>query len=303
MNRLPSISRRVFFSAQFSAAGAAFFFALSAIVVRAVRLDVPPLGLSFWRTLLGFLIVLLIFAGPVRKQAGIIRRHWPILALLSFLLVIGGNALMFVSLHFTSAINVVVLNSTEPILILLVAWMIFRDPVTSRQIFGVAFSLVGVLALISAGSLDTLAQMKLNHGDLLVLLAYLSWSIYAVYLRLVPPELNSRVFMVALLGFGSLFCLPLFMFEHLMIRPTVLDTTTVVTIVSLALTTSILAVFLWNRAVKLIGPGRAGPYMHLIPAFGVVMAILLLGEALHLYHVIGICLIAIGIYFSTILKA
>ena len=62
------------------------------------------------------------------------------------------------------------------------------------------------------------------------------------------------------------------------------------------------AVFLWNRSVKLMGPGRAGPYMHLIPAYGVVMAIAVLDETFHLYHVIGICLIGIGIYYSTILR-
>ena len=76
----------------------------------------------------------------------------------------------------------------------------------------------------------------------------------------------------------------------------------VVSIVVLALTNSVAAVFLWNRAVTLMGPGRAGPFMHLIPAYGVVMAIVLLDETLHLYHLIGICLIGVGVYYSTIAR-
>ena len=235
-------------------------------------------------------------------QAGLLLRHWRILSLLAFLLVIAGNALLYLSLQFTVVINVVVLNSVEPVLILAVAWLIFRDPVTYRQTFGIALSLFGVLILISSGDVTHLAELELNQGDLLVLLAYLSWSFYAVLLRLVPAELDPRALIVVLLGLGSLFGLPLFLIEHFAFRPTTLDWVSILSIVTLALTNSVAAVFLWNRSVKLLGPGRAGPYMHLIPAYGVVMAIALLDENLQLYHVIGICLIGVGIYYSTILR-
>lgn len=302
VHRAVQAGRRIVFSAQFSAAAAAFFFALAAIIVRGVREEVPPIGLSFWRTLLGFLLILPIFMRPVRVQAGLVLRHWRILSLLAFLLVIAGNALLFLSLQFTVVINVVVLNSAEPVLILAVAWLIFRDRVTYRQTFGIAVSLFGVLFLISSGDITNLAELELNQGDLLVLLAYLSWSFYAVLLRLVPAELDPRVLVVMLLGLGSLFGLPLYLLEHFAFRPTTLNWVSILTIVTLALTNSVAAVFLWNRAVKLMGPGRAGPYMHLIPAYGVVMAMLLLDETLHLYHVFGICLIGVGIYCSTILR-
>ncbi len=267
--------------------------------MRGVREDVPPVGLSFWRTLLGLLLILPLFMRPVRRQARIVVRHWRILSLLAFLLVITGNTLLFLSLQLTFVINVVVLNSTEPILILLVAWLLFRDSVTARQSVGIAVSLCGVLLMISSGDLASLAELNLNRGDVVVLLAYLSWSFYAVLLRLVPAQLEPGVLMVVLLGFGSLFGLPLYLFEHFSFRPTPFDWVSVLTIFTLAMTNSVAAVFLWNRAVRLLGPGRAGPYMHLIPAFGVVMAITLLDESLQPYHLVGICLIGIGIYTST----
>ena len=302
VRRAVQAGRHIVYSAQFSAAMAAFLFALSAIIVRGIREDVPPIGLSFWRTLLGFLIILPIFMRPVRLQTDLLLRHWRILSLLAFLLVIAGNALLYLSLQFTVVINVVVLNSVEPVLILAAAWLVFRDRVTYRQTFGIALSLFGVLFLISSGDVTNLAELELNQGDLLVLLAYLSWAFYAVLLRLLPAELDSRVLIVALLGVGSLFGLPLFLIEHFAFRPTTLGWVSILSIVVLALTNSVAAVFLWNRSVKLMGPGRAGPYMHLIPAYGVVMAIAVLDETFHLYHVIGICLIGIGIYYSTILR-
>ena len=79
--------------------GGSVFFTLAAIIVRGVREDVAPIGLSFWRTLLGFLIVLPIFMRPVRRQAGLVLRHWRILSVLTFLLVIAGNAMLFLSLQ------------------------------------------------------------------------------------------------------------------------------------------------------------------------------------------------------------
>ena len=119
VHRAVQAGRRIVYSAQFAAAAAAFFFALSAIIVRGVRDEVPPIGLSFWRTFLGFLFILPIFVRPVRMQAALVLRHWRILSMLAFLLVIGGNALLYLSLQFTVVINVVVLNSVEPVLILL----------------------------------------------------------------------------------------------------------------------------------------------------------------------------------------
>ncbi len=298
--RAVQAGRRVVLSPQFAGATAAFFFTLAAIIVRGVREDTPPMGLSFWRTLLGFLIVLAMFFRPVRAQAKPVLRHWRILSVLAFLLVISGNAMLYLSLQFTFVINVVVLNSAEPILILAVAWLIFRDRVSIRQAFGIAVSLCGVLYLISSGDPARLAELELNIGDMLVLLAYLSWALYAVLLRQAPKDLDPRVMIVVLLGLGSLFGLPLFLLEHFAFRPTHLDWVSVGSIAALALTNSVAAVFLWNRAVKLLGPGRAGPYMHLIPAYGVVMAIALLDETLHLYHIVGLCLIGVGIYYSTL---
>ena len=303
LQRAVQAGRRVLFSAQFGAAGAAFFFALSTVIVRGVREEVPPLGLSFWRTLLGFLVILPIFMRPLRLQADLVRRNWRILSLLAFLLIIAGNAMLYLSLQYTVVINVVVLNSAEPIMIIAIAWLIFRDPVTYRQTFGIAVSMFGVLFLISSGDVTKLAGLHLNKGDLLVLFAYLNWSVYAVLLRRAPAGLDPRVLIVVLLGFGSLFGLPIFLLEHFAFRPMPFDWVSVLSIVGLGLTNSVAGVFLWNRAVQLFGPGRAGPYMHLIPAYGVVMAIVFLEETFHLYHMIGICLIGIGIYFSTFARS
>lgn len=292
--------RRVLFSPYVAAFVAMFFWAGSTILVRYVRLEVPPMGLSFWRTLFGFLIFTPFVLGPLRRQFPLLRRNWKILALLALLLLVGGNALLFLSLQYTIAINAGVINSVEPVIIVVLAWLLFRDPFTRRQGFGVMVSLTGVLVLISMGSLAVLAELNFNKGDLIAFFAYVSWGLYAVMLRKIPVGLDHRVALWGILGFGMLLMFPLFLTETMVSRPTPFTWTTIVSVAWLAVFSSIIPVLLWNYTIRKLGAGGAGIFIHLIPAFTVVMAILILGESFRQYHVTGIALIGIGIYFSTI---
>lgn len=283
-----------------SAVLAMLFWAGSTVLVRYVRLDVPPMGLSFWRTVLGFVIFLPFVIGPYRRQSREFKQSLKTLALLALLLMVGGNAVLFLSLQYTIAINAAVINSVEPVIIVSLAWLLFRDPFTKRQGFGVIVSLTGVLVLISTGSLEMLAKMDFNKGDLLVTGAYVSWGFYAVMVRKIPPGLDRRLVLAGILGFGSVMMLPLYLIESIYFRPTPFTWTSVFSITWLAVFSSILAILMWNNAITKLGPGRAGLFIHLIPAFTVLMAIALLGESLQQFHFTGIALIGIGIYFSTL---
>jgi drug/metabolite transporter (DMT)-like permease len=233
------------------------------------------MGLLFWRTGLAFLMLLPFVAGRFRSGAEVIRRHWKMLFLLGALLIVGGNALLFLALQYTIAINAAVLNSTEPVIILVVAWLLFRDPVGWPQ------------------------ALDFNRGDLIVMGAYLSWAFYAVLLRRVPRELDQVTILALILGFGTLTLFPIYMYEEFAIRPTVFTWTALISIVTLAVLSSLLGLLMWNRAVTALGPGRAGIYIHLIPAYTIVLAILMLGETLEIFHLAGLALIATGIVLSS----
>ncbi|MDA1326921.1 MAG: DMT family transporter [Proteobacteria bacterium] len=273
----------------------AFFWAVTTIVVRYVRDESPPIGLSFWRTLAAFIIMLPFCFRAIVNQWDMVRRHWKFLALLSFLLWVGGNALLFVSLQYTIAINVAVINSVEPLFIVVFAWLLFRDDFTWRQGIGLALSLGGVLVLISAGSMERLLTLDLNRGDLIVTGAYVAWGLYAVLLRKLPRDLDYRVTVAAILGFGALFLFPIYVFEAIYVRPTLPTAATLVTIAWLATFSSSLAMILWNYGILKLGAARAGQYLHLIPAFTIVLAIVVLGETFGAHHIAGIVLVAIGL--------
>jgi len=294
-----SAVRRFVFSPYMAVVLTAFFWAVTTIVVRHVRDESPPLGLSFWRTLAAFLIMLPFCLRALIAQWDMVRGHWKILALLSLLLWIGGNSLLFLSLQYTIAINAAVINSVEPLIIVTFAWLLFRDPFTWRQGLGLALSLGGVLVLVTAGSLQRLLALDLNRGDLIVTGAYVSWGLYAVLLRKLPRGLDYRVTVAAVLGFGTLFLLPIYLFESAFVRPTVPTATTLLAIAWLATFSSALSMIFWNYGIQQLGPARAGQYLHLIPAFTIVLAIVILGETLGGHHIAGIALIVTGLLVAS----
>ena len=276
-----------------------FLWSTTTIVVRYVREDMPPIGLSFWRTFAAFLILLSFSLVPLRSQWPIVRDNLKWLSVLAILLWVGGNALLFLSLQYTFAINAAVINSVEPLMIVLFAALLFRDPFTWRQGTGLVLSMLGVLALISTGSVERLLALDLNRGDLIVTCAYISWGLYVVLLRKAPPGLDHRLLLAVLMGLGAVFMLPLYLAESFLVKPFPLSAASVGTVLGLAIFPGVLAMLMWNYSIRQMGAVRAGQYIHLIPAFTVVLALVFLDEALRSFHIAGIALITIGLVVAS----
>lgn len=295
--------RRVVTSPFVAMAVAMLFWAGSTIIARGVRDVVPPIGLSFWRTMLGALILLPFTWRTLILQAELITRNIGVILLLAFLLIVGGNAVLFLALNYTIAINAGVLNSFEPVLIIVAAWAIFGDPVSLSRAAGVAISMLGVLALIGRGDPAVLADFDFNLGDILVLGAYTSWALYAVFLRKAPRGLDPKVMLILILFIGALMLLPFYAIEWVFDRPTRFDGPTLASTCVLALFSSVISIQLWNYGVRSLGAPRASVFIHLILVFTVLLAILFLGETPQWYHLVGVGLIGIGIYLSSLQKA
>ncbi len=273
--------------------------ATTTVLVRYVRDDAPPMGLSFWRLVFAFFILLPISFSRICSQASLVFEHWKTLLMLSILLWFGGNALLFLSLQFTIAINAAVINSVEPIIIIILACLLFRDEFTKRQALGALLSLAGVLVLITAGSIERLLRLDFNLGDIIVFCAYISWGLYAVLIRKLPRELDSLVVVTMLLGLGVPILLVPYLLESFYFRPLDFNWLTIGTIFYLGLFSGAFSIVAWNYGIKTLGPIRAGQFLHLIPAFTILLATLILDETLLPYHFGGIALIVVGIYLAS----
>lgn len=274
------------------------FWASNAVLGRAVAGQVPPVGLAFWRWTIGTLLILPLAWGHLRADAPRLARQWRVVGVLSVLGIGVFNTFLYIGLNSTTALNSVMMQSSMPVLIVLMSFALFADKVAPLQAVGVAVSLVGALTLIAHGDPAALASLSLNRGDLWVLAAVLAYAAYTALLRR-RPTVHAFSFIFATFAIGALMLLPFYLAETFDGHPMPLSPVAIGAVGYVALFPSILAYLCFNRAVALAGANTAGLSIHLIPVFGSVLAILFLGEQPHLYHGVGIALIAAGILLAT----
>jgi drug/metabolite transporter (DMT)-like permease len=276
---------------------AVLFWAGNFILGRAVRMDVPPIALAFWRWAGASLLVLVPALAPLKRDWSTIRRNGPILMLLAATGVAAFNTLVYSGLQYTVAINAFLMQALMPVLIVLFSFLLFRVRINLRQLFAVATCLAGAVIIIVRGELQVVATLSLNPGDLLVLLAVFSYAAYSVLLRKRPP-IHPLSFVAVTFVAGTVMLLPLYLWEAIMIRSLALNRVTFFAILYVAIFPSIISYLCYNRGVEVIGANRAGLFLYLMPVFGSLMAVCLLGESLLWFHWVGILLIATGLVAS-----
>jgi drug/metabolite transporter (DMT)-like permease len=267
------------------------------IVGRAIAGHVPPMAISTVRWLVPAVVLLPLAGRQLARDWPQLRSHWRVLL---FLALSGGtvfSALQYLGLQYTTAINVSVLNSLAPVLIVAASAMLFGDRIGMRQMVGIAVSLAGVLVVISKGRVEDLLGLSFNAGDLVILFNMGVWAVYSVYLRRRPPiHWLSLTFVLA--AVAALTTLPFWLWEHaqgLTLQPTML---TAGALAYVSIFPSLVAYACWNSGVERIGANRAGVFLHLIPVFSAVLAGGLLGEDIGIHHLAGFVLILAGVWLA-----
>jgi len=269
------------------------------VVGRAMRNEMPPVAMGFWRWTIALAILLPFTAPELRRKWHVVRDNWLVLALLGCLGAVVFNTLIYVGLQYTAVANGVLFNSFSPILIILLSWVVVRERISKLQACGVALSLAGVLAIIARGKVSTLAAFHFNPGDLWLIAAQFLWAIYTFVLRRRPRELSAMAFLTAMLLLSLPFLLPFYLFEFSERGGFALTPATLATLAYYGTIPSIAAYLFWNRGVAQVGPNKAGLFVHLMPLFGALLSVIFLGEQLYAYHYAGAALIFTGIYLTT----
>ena len=270
-------------------------FAFAHVVGRGVHTEVPPVGLSFWRWMVGALFMWPFIYSSLKTNMPDIRKNLGALSLLGGIMIVSATCLM-IGLNFTTAINASIINAIQPVFTVLLAMLILHDRLRLSQSCGVALGLIGVTAMITRMDLAALLHMQFNAGDMLIVLGSMGYSLYAINLRKIPDTLSPSAALFMIIVTGCLIVLPFYVIETVIYKPVPISATAIYAITTMSLVSTVLGTLMWNRGNQLIGPSRAGMFINLIPVFAAVMAILFLGERLHLYHIICAALIGAGIY-------
>lgn len=284
------------------AALATVFWSGNWVLGRAVRADVPPLGLNFWRWTMAAAVLLPFAISQARREWPIVRTHWKIVLALGATGTALFHSMIYVGLRATEAINALLLNSTAPLIVVVLSWVAFRDTITRRQVLGISVSLIGALILVSRGDVTALAALRFNSGDLWVLVALLVWGVYSILLKRRPVDLGGLSLLFYMSVIGVALMLPVYLWEESTGAGMNLDIPTIASVAYTGVFASVVAYLCYNAAIARIGPNTTSFFLHLMPVFGAVSAIIFLGESVHLYHLAGFAVVLCGIFLATYRK-
>lgn len=276
------------------------FFSTNLIVGRAVADVVPPWSLAFWRWLLAVAILLPLTAGALMRHRALLRREWWRVLLLGFLgmVMCGGN--VYVALKHTTATNATLIYTTATLMIVVLDALLKRQRLPAMQLAGSLAGFAGIALIAVHGEPGRLLGFQFNSGDLGILAAAIAWAVYSLMLRQGPlTQLGGQTAFAANVLAGTLLLAPLALWEAAGGATTPLTLEAWGAIAFLALVPSVLAFGLFQFAIRTAGAPVTANFLYLMPVYGVLLAVLLLGEELHLYHGLGFVLILGGVILAT----
>lgn len=268
------------------------------VVARYAVQDIPPLALTFWRWVFVLVVLAPFVTGEIIRQRAYIVRHWKMLFLLAGLSTALFNALFFVAMETTTAVNGALLAGLMPITIVLGAWAILRERISRFMVLGVALSFVGMVVVVIRGDLAVLETLSFTRGDLLILIAIACYSGYSVLLKRRPEGLTPNTFIAVMVVIGIPPLLPFYLWEIASGRTFEWNVESFSIMFYSGIVVWLLANVVWVRAIAVVGASVAAQFHYLMPIFGSILAVLLLGEDFLLHHFIGLVLILAGIYLA-----
>lgn len=259
--------------------------------------EISPMAIVCLRWAIVCIVLMAVSRKEILQDLPQLKSHWPLIATMGTLAFTGFNALFYVAAYYTTAVNMAIIQSTVPVMVIVGAIFVFRQRITLGQAAGLVLTVLGVMVTASHGDLKALLHLSFNHGDLLMLIACVFYAAYALHLRN-RPKVSDITYFTALAGAAFVSSLPLLAIEIAQGNAYWPSMTGWLTLAYIGLFPSLLGQIFFIRAVQLIGPSRAGLFTNLMPVFGIVLSIVLLGEAFGLYQAVAVVLVIGGILIA-----
>ena len=278
---------------------ATIFWSGNFIVGKAASIfEIPPFSLNFYRWLFAGLILL-----PFTFKELILKKNY-IFENLGFFIILGitsitiFNSIVYYSLHYTQVISGVLMISTIPVWIIFISSILKIEKTNIFQIIGVGLSLLGVIFIITKADLNLIKNLDFNKGDLTMVVAMFSWAIYSALLKKKNYEISQITLLQVVIITGLIFLIPIYIIEMNLGNVIKLDKPFLLTLTYVVLFPGLASFFFWIKGIALIGANRAGAFLHLMPIFGAIMAIVIFKEKFMFYHILGAIFIISGITLS-----
>ena len=260
---------------------------------------VSPLSLAFYRWVIAFLILTPFCLHKAVKELPLLKKQPGMI----FLIILTGptlfNTLVYLGLTATTVINSLLIISTTPMLIILLNKLLYKAQTNIFQMIGIFISLIGVCYVIAKGSFQNIFDSEFYFGDLFILLAVTSWALYSIFLKKNETGVSGFSFLYLSFVFTVILLFPVYLYDIFIQDNFInIDQKTLLVIGYTGIFPSIISYMCWNTGVALIGPNKSGPFLHLMPIFGGILAFLVFRETLEIYHYAGILSVIIGIIIT-----
>ena len=270
------------------------------IVGKAASLyEIPPFTLNFYRWIFAWLILAPFTLKEVIDKKNYILKNIKLIIILGITSITIFNSIVYYSLNFTQVISGVLMISTIPVMIIFFCWLFRIEKTNVYQIFGVIFSLSGVVVIITRADLNILLNLNFNKGDIWMVVAMFSWAMYSALLRKKKFELSQLSLLQIIITAGLIFLLPAYLVELSLGYKTSINLPFILTLTYVVLFPGLASFIFWIKGISIIGSNRSGIFLHLMPIFSTIMAILIFGEKFMIFHSIGAVLIIAGIILSS----
>jgi drug/metabolite transporter (DMT)-like permease len=260
--------------------------------------EVPPLSLNFLRWSLVWILLFPFTYKEIFLNIKLIKKNIIYLTILAITSVSAFNSLVYLALNYTQAIDTILMISIIPVFVLFLSSILGVEKFNLFQLLGLVVSFIGVLVIFSNADLDKILNLNFNKGNAWMLLAVFCWALYSSLLKKKKLPFSTLGLVEILASIGLIFLIPQFIGEQMYGKEIKFNKAFFLILSFVTLFASIGAYYSWNKAIELIGPNRASIFLHLMPVFGVILAIVLLKEKFQMYHFIGANFIVSGIYLS-----
>tara|TARA_Y100000590_G_scaffold414935_1_gene512239 strand:+ start:362 stop:1261 length:900 start_codon:yes stop_codon:yes gene_type:complete len=260
--------------------------------------EIPPFSLNFYRWFFAGLILM-----PFTIKELINKKNY-IFSNLGFFVILGitsitiFNSIVYYSLYYTQVISGVLMISTIPVWIIFISSMLNIEKTNIFQIIGVALSLTGVIFIITKADINLIKNLDFNKGDLTMVIAMFSWALYSSLLKKKKYEISQITLLQVVIITGLIFLIPIYFIEMSMGNLIKLGKPFYLTLTYVVLFPGLASFFFWIKGIGIIGANRAGAFLHLMPIFGAIMAMIIFDEKFMFYHFLGAVFIIAGITLS-----
>ena len=260
--------------------------------------EIPPFSLNFYRWLFAGLILLPFTLNEILKKKKYILDNIGFFIILGITSITIFNSTVYYSLYYMQVISGVLMISTIPVWIMFISSILGIEKTNKFQIFGVILSLLGVLFIITKSDLELIKNLAFNRGDLIMASGMFAWALYSALLKKKKYEISQITLLEVVIITGLIFLIPIYILEMIFGSQIVLGKPFILTLSYVVIFPGLASFFFWIKGISIIGANRAGVFLHLMPVFGSIMAIILFNEKFMFYHLLGAIFIIAGITLS-----